>query len=224
MFDPAIVNVHIVDSPWPGLVVSASVGLGGAVIGAGAVLIAGRHQRVSEENRAARDRADERELVAAQYQRELLAKASDQLFDALWTRERELCEGLHLARVEARSESPPQPIDAPSFEVLGKVEFAIYRDMITALPFVLDVTLRERLRSAAGVANGCMNLRGTNGGALAEAYERAMIEVQHYFKWLRWNLVCALQGDPIPDSTDPPDVRRPMGQEWRLPASGPGWT
>jgi hypothetical protein len=54
--------------------------------------------------------------------------------------------------------------------------------MITALSFVLDTSLRERLRSAAEVANGCMNLALSNGGATVAEYERAMIEFQAYFK------------------------------------------
>lgn len=56
-------------------------------------------------------------------------------------------------------------------------------------------------------------------------FERAMIEVQAYFKWLRWNLACALLGDELPEATQMPNVRRPDGGSmWMIPPGVPSWT
>lgn len=54
-----------------------------------------------------------------------------------------------------------------------------------------------------------MNLRASNEGGSWEEFSWAMIEVQAYFKWLRWNLARALQDDPLPDPVIQPNVRRP---------------
>jgi hypothetical protein len=147
-------------------------------------------------------RSADRDAAAAQYRRELLAQGADRLLDALWSKERELCEALAEAR-RGINATATRSRDT-SLRALGQLDLAVYRDMITALPFVLDVELRERMRSAARVVNGYFNVQAANEGGTEQEIARAMIEVQSYFKWLRWNPVCALQGEALPPHTDPP--------------------
>ena len=227
----SVVNVRLVGPTWPGYLISAAIGLLGAAIGAMAVLKVARESQETamdaqreEWARLRQAGLEDAERAASQHRRELLAKAADQLLDALWVKERELCDALHLARVAAREGLAVAPGDE-ALGALGAIELAIYKDLITALPFVTDPELRERLRSVGTVTNGCMNLRAVNEGGTWDEFSRAMIEVQAYFKWLRWNLALALQGDPLPDPAILPDVRRPLSEPgWQTPAGVPAYT
>jgi len=228
------IDVHLVDPTWPPLVVAAGVGLGSALLGA---FVGGRFvSRASREERAAAARRQEaaldvqRRADVAQYQRELLAKGTDRLLDALWTRERELCSALDLARNAARDKTPVTHTE-PSIVALAGIELAIKKDLLTAAPFVADKALRDRILTAYRVANDCYNIRGGSmpgipQGGSYEHFSRAMLEVQRYFAWLRWNLDCALQGERLPPPVDMPEVRRPLEANWgelAWPSIAPGW-
>lgn len=229
-----VLNVHIVDSPWPSLLTNAAFGLVGAIIGAVAVWWTARtsqaaaaHDALEAQREEWGRQRDQQEAAwtqqAKQHQRELLAKAADQLLDALWVKERELCDALHVARLASGAGLNVTP-DDEALKLLGNLDLAIYSDLIRALPFVLDVQLRERLRSAGSVVNGCYNLRGGGTGGSSDQFERAMIDVQRYFKWLRWNLNRGLQGLELPPAVDALDVRRPRDETWQLPADVPDYT
>lgn len=235
MWNLSVIDVQLVGSSWPGYVITAATGLAGAVVGAIAVLKGSRESQETaraaalstqreEWDRQRQAALEDTERAASQYRRELLAKAADKLLDALWVKERELCEALDLARKASRDGVAVYP-DDKALRSLATIDLAIYKDLITALPFVTDIELRKRLRTAGVVANGCMNLRASNEGGNEEEFSRAMIEVQAYFKWLRWNLARALQGDPLPDPVIQPNVRRPLSNsEWEIPAGVPDYT
>jgi hypothetical protein len=226
--------VHLVDSPWPSLLASGAFGLVGAVIGAVAVWWTAKRSQAAaahdalEAQREEWERQHTQQRVAweqqtKQHERELLAKAADRLLDALWVKERELCDALHTARVASQAGVNVTPEDE-ALNLLGNLDLAIYSDLIRALPFVLDGQLRERLRSAGHVVNGCYNLRGGGTGGSPDQFERAMIDVQRYFKWLRWNLNRGLQGLELPPGVDVLDVRRPQAEPvWQLPAIIPDY-
>jgi hypothetical protein len=218
-----VFNVHIVDSPWPSLFANAAFGLVGAVIGAVAVWWTAKRSQAAAARDALEAQREEWERQRAQNQRELLAKAADQLLDALWVKERELCDALHLARTASKA-GQNVTADDEALKQLSQLELAIYSDLIRALPFVLDAELRERLRSAGFVVNGCLNLRAAGAGGSSDQFERAMIDVQRYFKWLRWNLNQGLQGLELPRAVDVLDVRRPQTEmAWQLPAGVPDY-
>lgn len=231
----SVIDVQLVGPAWPGYVITAATGLAGAVVGAVAVLKGSRESQKTamaaalstqreEWDRQQQAALEETERAASQYRRELLAKAVDKLLDALWVKERELCDALHLARKAAHDGVTVSPEDE-ALRSLATIDLAIYKDLITALPFVTDVELRERLRTAGVVANGCMNLRASNEGGSYGEFSRAMIEVQAYFKWLRWNLARALQGDPLPDPVIQPNIRRSLSEpEWQIPSGIPDYT
>ena len=136
----------------------------------------------------------------------------------------ELCDALHIARLTFKAGANVTP-DDEALKLLGNLDLAIYSDLVRALPFVLDEQLRERLRSVGAVVNGCYNLRAVGPNGSVEQFERAMIDVQRYFKWLRWNLNRSLQGLELPPAVDVLDVRRPQGEmPWQLPAGVPDYT
>jgi hypothetical protein len=229
-----VLNVHIVDSPWPSLLANAAFGLVGVIIGAVAVWWTARTSQAAAARDALAAQREEWDRQRAQqevawnqqteqHQRELLAKAADQLLDALWVKERELCEALHVARLASGAGLNVTP-DDEALKLLGNLDLAIYSDLIRALPFVLDTQLRERLRSAGFVVNGCFNLRAAGTGGSSDQFERAMIDVQRYFKWLRWNLSQGLQGLELPPPVAVLDVRRPPTETWQLPANVPDYT
>lgn len=129
-----------------------------------------------------------------------------------------------MARLASKSGSNVTPDDG-ALKLLGELDLAIYGDLIRALPFVLDAQLRERLRSAGFVVNGCYNLRAAGTGGSPDQFERAMIDVQRYFKWLRWNLNRGLQGLELPPAVAILDVRRPQIEiPWQLSADIPDYT
>jgi hypothetical protein len=105
-----------------------------------------------------------------------------------------------MARVASNNGVDVTPNDE-ALHALGDLDLAIYSDLIRALPFVLDVELRERLRSAGFVVNGCYNLRAGGTSGSVNQFERAMIDVQRYFKLLRWNLNMGLQGLELPPAS-----------------------
>lgn len=230
-----VFNVHIVDSPWPSLLANVAFGLVGAVIGAVAVWLTAKKSQAmaaghalkaqqAEWDRQHDQQEETRNEQVTQHQRELLAKAGDRLLDALWVKERELCNALHVARLASKAGSNVTP-DDEALKLLGDLDLAIYSDLIHALPFVLDAQLRERLRSAGSVVNGCYNLRAAGPGGSPDQFERAMIDVQRYFKWLRWNLNRGLQGLELPPAVEILDVRRPQTEmPWHLPADIPDYT
>jgi hypothetical protein len=230
-----VLDVHIVDSPWPSLLANALSGLLGAAIGAFAVWKTAKDSQIAAARNALGAQREEwerqhaaqevaRRQQAEQHKRELLAKAADRLLDALWVKERELCDALQVARSASEAGSKVTP-DDEALKLLGNLDLAIYSDLIRALPFVLDAELRERLRSGGHVVNGCYNLRGAGTGGSPEQFIRAIIEVQRYFKWLRWNLNRGLQGLELPPAVDVLDVRRPQTEmAWQLPADVPDYT
>jgi len=200
-----------------------------AVIGGLFVLGGTKWTLSSAANQAAAERADQRRAADEQYRRELLSRAADRLLDALWSKERELCEALGQCRVEVEQGIPVTP-DDPALKELGRLDLAVYADMISSLPFIYDKDLRERMRSAAQMVNDCYNIRAGStpevpkGGTVA-IYGRAMVEVQAYFKWLRWNLTRALQGDKLPPPVEMPNVRRGESvPAWSPPPGVPQWT
>jgi hypothetical protein len=227
-----VFNVHIVDSPWPTLLANGLFGLIGAVIGAAVVWWTAKKSQAAAAHDALEAQKSEWERQysqedtawkqrAEQHKRELLARAADRLLDALWVKERQLCDALHMARVASNNGVNVTP-DDEALNALGDLDLAIYSDLIRALPFVLDAELRERLRSAGSVVNGCYNLRAGGAGGSVDQFERAMIDVQRYFKWLRWNLNMGLQGLELPPAVDILNVRRPqVDMVWELPPGIP---
>lgn len=228
-----VVNVHLVDPTWPPLVVSGAIGLVSAIVGAG--LGGWFVSRASRDERAAAAQLQQKTLEVqartdvAQHERELLAKATNSLLDALWSKERALCEALHLARIEATN-GVEVKADSPSLVALGRLELGMKEDILTSVPFIACAELRSRILTALQVVNDCYNIRGGSmpgipQGGTYEHFSRAMIEVQRYFAWLRWNLSCALQGLALPERVEMPHVRRPLepGGMWEAPASMPGW-
>lgn len=219
----------MIATDWAAIGVTAAAALVAAVVGGLFVLWAARQSLLSAAEESQNQRTADRASADEQYRRELLSKAADRLLDALWTKERELCEALHQCRVEVEEGVEPSA-DDPAFKELGRLDLAVYQDMITALPFIQDQELRERMRSAAQMVNDCYNIRAGSRpdaakGGTVTMYGRAMIEVQAYFKWLRWNLALALQGEELPRAVEMPDVRRAEGGSgWSLPAGVPQWT
>jgi hypothetical protein len=208
---------------------TAATALMAAVIGGLFVLVGTNRTLTSTSKEAAAQRDADRRAADTQYERELLSRGADRLLDALWTKERELCAALNTCREQVTAGVEPSTSD-PALVELGRLDLAVYQDMIVSLPFVHDAEPRERLRSAAQMVNDCYNLRGgstpdTVKGGTVESIGRAMIEVQAYFKWLRWNLVCALRGDPLPPAVEMPKVRRAEGGTgWTIPPGVPPWT
>lgn len=219
----------MIATDWGSTTITAVAALAAAVIGGVFVLLAARQSLRSAAREAKEQRDLDREAADQQFRRELLSKATDRLLDVLWTKERELCAALDLCRNEIE-QGVAVSVDDPALQELGRLDLAVYADMISSLPFIHDKDLRERMRSAAQMVNNCYNIRAgsrpdtTQGGTVA-IYTRAMLEVQAYFKWLRWNLALALQGDPLPAPVEMPDVRRPEGEPtWTPPTGIPGWT
>ena len=214
---------------WVNTLVAALAVLVAAVLGGIFVLVATKRTLDVTISDAATQREEDRTAAELQYQRQLLAQAADRLLDALWTKERELCDALNSCREEIEKGLTVAPGD-PALQRLGELDLAVYEDLIASLPFVHDPELRERLRTAGQVVNDGYNIRGgsapgTAPGGTVESIGRAMIEVQAYFKWLRWNLVCALRGDALPAAMEMPNVRRPVGgQVWSTPSFVPPWT
>lgn len=219
----------MIATDWGGTAITVAAALVAAIVGGVFVLLAAKQSLSSSVSEAKAQREAGREAADQQFRRELLSKAADRLLDALWTKERELCEALHQCRVEVE-QGLAVSVDDPALKELGRLDLAVYQDMISSLPFIHDKKLRERMRSAAQMVNDCYNIRAgsspdtVEGGTVA-TYGRAMIEVQTYFKWLRWNLALALQGEPLPPSIEMPQVRRPENTPgWSPPPGIPQWT
>jgi len=231
----SVVNVHLVDSSWLTSIGNAAIGLVGALIGGSVVWKTSRDQQRAatcqaldsqkqEWERARIALKDETLRAESQRSKELLSRAAGILLNALWTKERELCDALSLGK-RAVQDGLKVTTGDYALDALYKIELDIYCDLISALPFVVDVELRERLRTAGVIARDCMSIRAVGQGGTVEEFDRAIIEVQRYFKWLRWNLALALQGDPLPDPAILPDVRRPLSEPgWQTPAGVPAYT
>jgi hypothetical protein len=139
---------------------------------------------------------------------------------------------MQIARRDTPTKGPSVSTDDESWKLLGELDLAIYNDLICSLPYILDPELRERIRSAGTMANACFNLRAVGPGGTDAEFSRAIIEVQRYFKWLRWNLTEALAGAPLPTQVVMPDVRRPIDAHedgvriltWELPPGVPEYT
>jgi len=201
---------------WVNTLVTALVALASAGLGGWFVLVAAKRSLIAGSAEAAEQRASDRAEAELQYRRQLLSMSSDRLLDALWTKERELCDALHLCRLAAAA-GDEVSVDDPGLQTLGRLDLAVNLDMIKSLPFIHDPELQERMRSAAKMVNDCYAIRGgstpdTPHGGDVGMFERAMVEVQAYFKWLRWNLSCALRGEPLPPPVDVPNVRRPPNE------------
>ncbi|MHB1734465.1 MAG: hypothetical protein ACYCU8_13665 [Ferrimicrobium acidiphilum] len=77
-------------------------------------------------------------------------------------------------------------IEDIALDALSKMELDIYCDLISALPFVVDLEFQERLRIVGVIARDCKNIRAVGlGSGTAEEFGRTTIDVQMYFKWLR---------------------------------------
>lgn len=196
----------------------AALGAAGAAV---ASFLTVRQARAERADAAARQRQDFAQRSAAdvaRYQRDLLRQATRDLIDALWTSERELCGALDLARNAARDGVPVDAQD-PSLVALGRLELAVKRGLLNAVPFIASDELRGRVLTASAVVNDCYNIRGgsmpeiPNGGTY-DHFSRAMIEVQRYFQWLRRNLACAVHDRSLPPPVDVPQVRRLLEQDW----------
>lgn len=96
---------------WLCYLVTAGTGLVGAGIGAVAAWKGSRDVQRDEWARLRQAGLEDTRRAESQYRRELLAKAADQLLDALWVKERELCDALHVARVAARDGITVTPED-----------------------------------------------------------------------------------------------------------------
>jgi hypothetical protein len=209
--------------------ITAAAALLAAIIGGLFVLFASKQSLETAAEEAAKQRSSDREAAELQFSRQLLSQGADRLLDALWTKERELCEALNMCRV-AIEQGTGVSVNDESIVELGRLDLAVYQDMIGSLPFIRDHELRERMRSAAQMVNDCYNIRAgsspdTVNGGTVQSIGRAMIEVQAYFKWLRWNLVCALEGEPLPPRVEMPNVRRPEDSpSWSMPSGVPPWT
>ena len=92
--------------------------------------------------------------------------------------------------------------------------------LATTLPLVPDRALRERLRGAGQLAYDAWLLDGD-----ASVFRRAGNEVASYFRWLRWNLVLALDGEQLPDELPMPVLGRPIDEPaWLSPSEVPSYT
>lgn len=199
-----VVVVHVV-AGWQDWLAGGLAAVAGGLIGARAVLLQGRRD-AQRSVTAEVERRNEKERAAEQrFQREMLFRGSDRLLQSLWTREREVCAALHVATTEV--DKPAKESNA--HRLLSELDLQINEDMILALPYLPNVELRARIATAKTVVNDCFNMRAAGAGATADQYNRAKIDVQGYFDWLRWNLVCTLQGDDLPPALDSPTVRDP---------------
>lgn len=217
---------------WASVVVPAVAGFLGAIVGGGCTLVAASKSTKAastqalkaqqaewrRQERAGHDRLAQQD---AQYRRELLTRAVGLLLDALWTKERRLCDALHFARINL-TECPPD-VNDKALQGLGALDLEIRADLLRALPFVHDAELKTRLAKAQVVTNAAYNLRASGPRFVTyEEYSRAMLEVQRYFKWLRWNLERALLGEDLPPAVTIPDLRRPHGEpDWPVPEGMP---
>lgn len=217
---------------WASLVVAAVAALLGAVVGGVFTLIAGSKSAKAASTQALeaqqaewqrQERADRDRLARqeAQYRRELLTRAIGGLLDALWTKGRRLCDALHLARINL-TECPPD-ISDKALQDLGALDLEIRADLLRALPFVHDAALKARLATAQVVTNAAYNLIVSGPRFVSyEEYSRAMLEVQRYFKWLRWNLERAVLVEELPTAVSSPNLRRPRGEpDWPVPDGMP---
>lgn len=220
---------HVFNPDWVSTLITALAAFVAAVVGGIFVLLAANRSFNAASLLATHQRNAERDAAELQYSRQLLVQAAERLLDALWSKERELCDALNLCREEISAGRDVSLTD-PATSALGKIDLAINRDLIGSLPFVRDDVLRERLRTAGQMVNDCYNLRAgsspdTVKGGTIESLGRAMIEVQAYFRWLRWNLVCALEGQPLPPEVDMPNIKRAEGGAmWSAPSEVPRWT
>jgi gas vesicle protein len=217
---------------WASVIVPTAAGLLGAIVGGVCTLIAAsRSTRAATKQALAAQQAEwqrqeqsDRERLGqkdAQFRRELLTRSVDILLDALWTKERRLCDALHLARTNL-VDCPPD-INDKALQDLGTLDLEIRADLLRALPFVHDQELKDRLASAQVVTNAAYCLRATGPRRVSfEEYSRAMLDVQRYFKWLRWNLERALLGEELPAAVITPNLRRPQDEpEWPNPEGMP---
>jgi len=221
-----------VEFQWASVVVPAMAALVGAAVGGFFTLIAASRSTRSaalqalEAQRAEWQRQDEanRERLAlrdAQHHRELLTRAVGILLEVLWTKERRLCDALHVARTNLTDS--PASSDDKALQLLGELDLETHANMLQALPYVHDFELKSRLESVQVVVNAAYNLRAAGPRHVTyEEYSRAMLETQRYFKWLRWNLECALLGEALPEMVTVPDLRRPLSEpEWPIPEGMP---
>ncbi|MCX2749005.1 hypothetical protein OOZ51_14445 [Arthrobacter sp. MI7-26] len=221
-----------VEFQWASVLVPALAALVGAAVGGFFTLIAASRTTKSaarqalKAQRAEWRRQDEanRERLAlqeAQHRRELLTRAVGILLDVLWAKERRLCDALHLARTNLTDS--PVSSDDKALQLLGALDLETRADMLRALPYIHDLELKSRLESVQVVVNAAYNLRAAGQHHVTnEEYSRAMLETQWYFKWLRWNLECALLGEALPAGVTVPDLRRPLSEPaWPIPEGMP---
>lgn len=217
---------------WASMVLPAAAGLLGAIVGGVCTLIAASKSTKAASNQALAAQQAEwqrQEQVAherlaqqnAQYRRELLTGAVGGLLDVLWTKERRLCDALHVARTNLRE--CPADLSDRALQLLSDLDLGIRADLLRALPFVHDADLKGRLATAQVVTNAAYSLRAQGPRFVTyEEYSRAMLETQQYFKWLRWNLERALLGEELPAGVAAPDLRRPQNDpDWPVPEGMP---
>lgn len=195
----------------------AAVAAAGAAVASFRTVREAAAERKAAEARQREDFAERRDEDSGRYTRDLLRHATEFLIDALWTRERTLCDALDAARNAARDGLAVG--EEPSATLLGELDLAVKRDLLFAAPFIASEELRGRVLTAQKVVNDAYNIRCGSmpeipHGGTYEHFSRAMIEVQRYFQWLRWNLACAVQGQPLPPAVAVPEVLRVLEPNW----------
>jgi hypothetical protein len=117
---------------------------GGTAITAAAALVAaivGECSFCWQRSRACRPPSAKQRLSAMRTEKQRInssgesysPKLADRLLDALWTKERELCEALNQYRVEIE-QGPAVSVDDPALKELRRLDLAVYQDMISSLP------------------------------------------------------------------------------------------
>jgi len=130
---------------WQSWIAAGLSALVGGALGAWAVL----HQGTRDARLAAADaegrRRDEETAAERRFQREMLFRGSDRLLLALWRRQVEVADALHVARTEG---SVPAR-ESEAHTLLSRIDHDFNEDMITALPYLPDPNCAGELRRPA---------------------------------------------------------------------------
>lgn len=224
-----VVDVHVIDSLWPTLGIPAAVGfvasVVGAVVGGRFVSRAAQKSQSSAALLAAKEQAHQRELAVEAQKQERFTNSSARLLEVLVTHGQLVSDALE-PRELWNNAGVAIPFGSPDWWKIMRTQLAashtaMFASLATTLPFVPDQVLRARLRGAAELAYEAWALLPKS----EPEFRRASNETAAYFRWLRWNLVRALDGEPLPDDLPKPDLGRPMSApRWLSPEGIPNYT
>jgi hypothetical protein len=214
----SVVDVHVVDSLWPTVGFAGVVGIVGSLVGA---YVGGRLAR-----KASREAQDAAAKVAADTQaRDRFVDSARPLLEALLTHGQLLSDVL---------EPGDRQTLTAEFASFGSPNWTRIKDtqareshtrlfalLATTVPLVPNPELRNRLRTAGELAHSAWLMTGSD----PRLFRRASSEVAGYFRWLRWNLVVALDSQPLPRELAAPVLDRPLSETpWLSPDDIPNYT